>query len=72
MTRTVSGIVKDGVIIPDARLPEGARVEIVVPREADELPSELREEIEAWDRASDKALDLVERIARGERPDEPR
>jgi hypothetical protein len=73
MARTISGTVKDGVIIPDTNLPEGLRVEIVVPDASTVAVSpELQEELEGWDRASDQALDLVERLARGEQPDEKR
>jgi uncharacterized protein (DUF433 family) len=31
MSRIVSGVVKDGVVVPEAPLPEGQRVEIVAP-----------------------------------------
>ncbi len=68
MMTTVWGTVRDGVIVPDAPLPEGQRVEIRLP----ELPPELRAELEDWDRASAGALDLVERLAAEGGPDEPR
>ena len=59
MQAVVQGTVKDGVIVPEGPLPEGARVEIrLLPLE---MPPEWQEEFEAWNRASDKALDLVER-----------
>jgi hypothetical protein len=70
MTRTISGLVKDGVIIPDVPLPEGARVAIVVPGTPEEVPPELQAEMEGWDRASARALELVERLAEGEQGDE--
>ncbi len=58
MESSVQGIVKGGVIVPEAALPEGARVEIhVLPIE---MPPEWQEEFEAWNRASAKALKLVE------------
>jgi hypothetical protein len=63
MTGKVGGVVKNGVIVPDAPLPEGQRVEIVPAEEAVAVPPQLREEWEAWDRASANALDLVERLA---------
>jgi predicted DNA-binding antitoxin AbrB/MazE fold protein len=67
MSRVVSGIVKGGVVVPDAPLPEGERVEIVLP-EAVAMPPELAEECRAWDRGSDEALALIERLAEeGER-----
>jgi hypothetical protein len=70
MTTTVSGTVKGGLVVPDAPLPEGARVEIVLPDMQGGIPPELQAEFEAWDRASAEALDLVERLARqGERDD---
>jgi hypothetical protein len=60
----VWGTVKEGRVVPEGPLPEGARVQIVVPDTQTEIPPELREEFAAWDRASAKALDLVERLAR--------
>jgi hypothetical protein len=30
MSTTISGVVKDGVVVPDAPLPEGATVEMIV------------------------------------------
>jgi hypothetical protein len=64
MATTVGGVVKKGLVVPDTPLPEGARVEIVLPEVPDDIPPELRAEFEAWDRASAEALDLVERLAR--------
>ncbi len=65
MESTVQGVVKDGVIVPDAPLPEGARVEIrVVPLE---MPPELQEEFDAWNRASDHALEMFERMLEEEK-----
>ena len=61
--QTVGGVVRAGVIVPDAPLPEGRRVEIVVPAGQPEMPPELAEEIQAWNGASDRALELVERLA---------
>ncbi len=68
MTRSklvVTGIVKDGVVVPEGELPlpEGTKVEIVFPPGYDELPKEFWEEIEMWERASAEALELVERMA---------
>jgi hypothetical protein len=62
MVRSVWGVVKEGVIVPDAPLPEGQRVVIVLAEGAPAVPPELREEWEAWDRASANALDLTERL----------
>jgi hypothetical protein len=72
MPWTVTGVVKDGVIVPERPLPEGMRVEIVVPAIGPELPPELEAEMEGWGRASDEALALVERLAQGLPPDEKR
>jgi hypothetical protein len=59
MEVTTHGTVKDGVIVPEAPLPEGARVEIrIVPLE---MPPEWQAEFEAWNQASANALRLVER-----------
>jgi hypothetical protein len=57
---TVWGVVKQGVVVPDSPLPEGTRVEIRLPDTAMAVPPELQEEFDGWDRASAKALNLVE------------
>jgi hypothetical protein len=72
MAMTIGGTVKKGLVVPDAPLPEGARVEIVLPDGQQDIPPELKAEFYAWDRASAGALDLVERLAREDKPDDPR
>jgi hypothetical protein len=64
MAMTIAGVVKNGVVVPNAPLPEGAFVEVRVLRGPIEVPPELQEEFDAWDRASAEALELVERLAR--------
>jgi hypothetical protein len=59
----IRGIVKNGLIVPDAPLPEGVQVEIRLCDTTPEVPPDLQEELEAWQRASANALDLVERLA---------
>ncbi len=66
MSETIGGVVRNGVIIPDMQFPEGVRVLIALQPKALTFTPEEREEFEAWNRASDKALELVERLARGE------
>ena len=56
----VQGVVRDGRVVPDAPLPEGARVEVRLIGPPPELPPDLQAEFEAWGRASDRALDLVD------------
>ena len=63
MSNTTWGVVKDGVIIPDTTLPEGARVEIVTHEGSPEVSPELQAEFDAWELASSNALDLVERLS---------
>ena len=60
---SITGVVRQGVVVPESPLPEGARVQITVFDPKVEMPPELQEELDAWERASSKALDLVERIA---------
>jgi hypothetical protein len=69
MARTVWGIVHEGRVVPQAPLPEGARVQIVLPDAPPDLPPELQAELDAWDRASAAALERVERLAAGEEAD---
>jgi hypothetical protein len=63
MSIIISGVVKDGLIIPSTPLPEGSRVEILVTEARLEIPADLQAEFEAWDRSSADALALVERLA---------
>lgn len=70
-TMSVSGIVRNGVVTPNSPLPEGARVEIRVCEEI-EVPAELQEEFDAWDRASAESLALVDRLAEEMERDEKR
>lgn len=72
MATTVWGVVKEGVIVPNAPLPEGARVEIRLAEVPADIPPELQQEFEAWDRASANALDLVERLAQEGEADDKR
>ena len=64
MSVIIAGFVKNGVVVPNAPLPEGAFVEVHVISGPIEVPPELQEEFDAWDRASAEALELVERLAR--------
>jgi hypothetical protein len=68
----VAGVVKDGVVVPNAPPPEGAFVEVHVVSGPIEIPPELQAELKAWQQASAEALELVERTVRGSRePDLP-
>jgi hypothetical protein len=64
MSATVAGFVKNGVVVPNAPLPEGAFVEVHVIHGPINVPPELQEEFDAWGRASAESLELVERLAR--------
>jgi hypothetical protein len=63
MSIIIAGFVKDGVVVPNAPLPEGAFVEVRVIRGPIEVAPELQEEFDAWHRASAASLELVERLA---------
>jgi hypothetical protein len=56
MSLIVAGFVKNGVVVPNSPLPEGAFVEVHVVSGPIEVPPELQEEFDAWNRASAKAL----------------
>jgi len=68
----VRGVVKNGLVVPNAPLPEGVEVEIRVCGSTPEVPPDLQAELEAWQRASANALDLVERLAQEDGGDAPR
>jgi hypothetical protein len=59
----IAGFVKNGVVVPNAALPEGAFVEVHVIHEAIPVPPELQAELNAWHLASGQAVELVERLA---------
>lgn len=64
MTAIVRGVVREGRVVPDTPLPEGASVEVrVVGSPA--VPEELQEEFAAWGRVRDRALALAEGPADG-------
>ncbi len=60
-SRIIPGIVKNGVVVPQANsdLPDGAHVNIVL--QPAEVTQELREELEAWQRAGDQAWQMIDR-----------
>jgi hypothetical protein len=63
MSVTVAGFVKNGLVVPNAPLPEGAFVEVHVIHGPIEVPPELQEEFDAWERAGAGTLEMVERLA---------
>jgi hypothetical protein len=63
MSLTVAGFVRNGVIVPNTPLPEGAFVEVHVIHPPLEVPAELQEDLAAWQQASANSLALVERLA---------
>lgn len=58
---SIPGIVKNGVVVPQAKqqLAEGTHVEIIVEPEA--MSAELKQELQAWDQASDEAWAMIEK-----------
>lgn len=63
MSITVAGFVKNGVVVPNMPLPEGAFVEVHVVHGPVEVPPELQAELQAWQLAGAEALELAEREA---------
>ncbi|HWG45826.1 MAG TPA: hypothetical protein VN688_23900 [Gemmataceae bacterium] len=70
MSTIVAGFVKNGVVVPNVPLQEGAFVEVHVIRGPIEIEPGLQEELDAWHLASAQALELVERLAREGESDE--
>jgi hypothetical protein len=62
----VQGVVREGRVVPDSPLPEGARVEVRLANPLPEVPADLQAEFEAWGRASDLALARFEAMVEGE------
>lgn len=63
MSATVGGFVKNGVVVPNTPLPEGALVEVHIVGGPGDVPPELQAELAAWQQAGAEALGLVERLA---------
>jgi hypothetical protein len=72
MSVTVAGFVKNGVVVPNAPLPEGAFVEVRVINGPIEVPAELEAELDAWERAGAGTIEMVERLAEEMEADEKR
>ncbi len=63
MSITITGVVTNGVIVPNMPLPEGARVEIQLQPDLPAVSPELQEEFDAWERAGAGTIEMVERQA---------
>jgi len=65
--RTITGIVRDGVIVPQSgsKLPDGIEVNIVIPQEA--MTPELREELSAWQQAGMQSWGMIDELEREEK-----
>jgi hypothetical protein len=62
MSIITMGTVKNGVVVPNVPLPEGACVEIHVHGQV-EIPPDLQEEFDDWERAGAGTVEMVERLA---------
>ena len=63
MSSTITGVVTNGVIVPNSPLPEGARVEIRLQPVRPEVTPDLQEELDGWERAGAGTVEMVERLA---------
>ena len=70
MPDSIAGFVRNGIVVPNTPLPEGAFVEVRVIHGPIEVPPELQAELGAWQQAGGEALELVERLAREGETDE--
>ena len=70
MSVVIAGFVKNGVVVPNAPLPEGAFVEVHVIRGPIDVPPELQAELDAWQLAGARTLEEVERRAQEGEADE--
>ena len=72
MPTAITGIVANGVVVPSSPLPEGVRVDIYLQRVHLDVPADLQEEFDDWERASAGTIELVERLAEEMEADEKR
>lgn len=63
MTTIITGVVTNGVIIPSSLLPEGTCVDIRLQRMRPDVPPDLQEEFDGWERAGAGSIEMVERLA---------
>ena len=63
MSNTITGVVCNGVIVPSSPLPEGTRVEIRLQPARPEVPPDLQEEFDGWERAGAGTVEMVEGLA---------
>jgi hypothetical protein len=63
MSTTITGVVTNGVVVPNSPLPEGAQVEILLRQVRHEVPPELQEEFDGWERAGAGTVEMIERLA---------
>lgn len=63
MSTTIMGVVTNGVVVPNSPLPEGAQVENSLRPNRPEVPPELQEEFDGWERAGAGTVELIERLA---------
>ena len=63
MSTTVGGVVTNGVVVPSSPLPEGAKVNISLQSVRPEVPPDLQEEFDDWERAGAGTIELIERLA---------
>ena len=72
MSIIVAGLVRNGVVVPNAPLPEGTRVEVRVVSGPIEVPAVLQAELDAWQQAGAESVELVERLAQEGEADDKR
>ncbi len=72
MSIVTMGMVKNGVVVPNVPLPEGACVEIHVHENSVEITPELQEEFDAWERTGAGTVEMIERLAEEMEADEKR
>jgi hypothetical protein len=63
MSTTIMGVVTNGVVVPNTPLPEGAVVEIRMQPFRPQVPAELQDEFDGWERAGAGTIEMIERLA---------
>jgi hypothetical protein len=72
MSTIITGVVTNGVVVPNLPLPEGAQVEIHLEPLRPAVPVEVQEEFDGWERAGAGTVEMVERLAEEMDADEKR
>ena len=72
MSTAIRGVVTNGVVATKTALPEGASVEVHLQLARPDVPPEVQEEFDGWERAGTGTIEMIETMAEEMEADEKR